>query len=362
MAQTPAGQAGEVMMMQNIAVMGAGSWGTTFAQLCCDAANATTLWSRRQEVAEEINTTHHLEDYLPGIELPETLHATADPVRALERADVVVLAIPSVWLAEQLCGWGQLIPHDATVVSLAKGVEATTLRRASEVVIETLDCDPQRVAIVSGPNIASEIAQRLPAATVAACGDEHRATRVQKVCMTPYFRVYTNPDRIGCETGGATKNVLAIAAGIADGMGLGQNAKATLVTRGLAEMARLGVALGGKPLTFLGLAGVGDLIVTCSSPKSRNRSVGERLGRGEDLEAIVSGMRMVAEGVKSARAILALARRAGVEMPICDAVVKVVHEGLAPSDLVAGLMAREPKPELHGLPQHDGALLSDNWP
>ncbi len=180
--------------------------------------------------------------------------------------------------------------------------------------------------------------------------------------MTPYFRVYTNPDRIGCETGGATKNVLAIAAGIADGMGLGQNAKATLVTRGLAEMARLGVALGGKPLTFLGLAGVGDLMVTCSSPKSRNRTVGERLGRGEGLDTIVSSMRMVAEGVKSSRAVLALAWQTGVEMPICEAVVKVVHEDLDPADLLVSLMAREPKPELHGLLQHESALASGHWP
>lgn len=349
-------------MVLNVTVMGAGSWGTTFAQLCCDAANVTTLWARRQEVAEEINTTRHLEDYLPDVELPKTLGATADPGRALERADVVVLAIPSVWLGEQLHEWGHLIPNDATVVSLAKGVEAVTLRRGSQVVIETLDCDPDRVVIVSGPNIASEIAQRLPAATVAACADERRAIGVRTACMTPYFRVYTNPDRIGCETGGATKNVLAIAAGIADGMGLGHNAKATLVTRGLAEMTRLGVALGGKPLTFLGLAGVGDLIVTCSSPKSRNRTVGERLGRGEGLDTIVSSMRMVAEGVKSSRAILALARRTGVEMPISDAVVKVVHDGLDPAELIASLMAREPKPEMHGLPQHGTVLAAGTWP
>ncbi|MDQ4129723.1 MAG: NAD(P)-dependent glycerol-3-phosphate dehydrogenase [Actinomycetota bacterium] len=348
--------------MQKIAVMGAGSWGTTFAQLCCDAANDTTLWSRRREVAEEINTTHHLEDYLPGIQLPETLHATADPSQALNRAEIVVLAIPSVWLAEQLSDWGQLIPSDATVVSLAKGVEAATLRRASQVVIETLDCDPGRVAIVSGPNIASEIAQRLPAATVAACADAGRAASVRAACMTSYFRVYTNPDRIGCETGGATKNVLAIAAGIADGMGLGQNAKATLVTRGLAEMARLGVAFGGKPLTFLGLAGVGDLIVTCSSPKSRNRTVGERLGRGESLDTIVKSMRMVAEGVKSSRAILALACQREVEMPICHAVVKVIHEDLDPADLLVSLMAREPKPEMHGLPDDEGSLFTRDWP
>ncbi|MDQ3931664.1 MAG: NAD(P)-dependent glycerol-3-phosphate dehydrogenase [Actinomycetota bacterium] len=349
-------------MVQKVAVIGAGSWGTTFALLCSDAANSATLWARRQELAEEINETHRNEDYLPGVELPEDLHATADAAQALRGSDVVVLAIPSVWLTEQLREWGHLIPPDATVVSLAKGVEAETLRRGSQIVIETLDCQPDRVVVVSGPNIASEIAQRLPAATVAAASDERRAIAARHACMTSHFRVYTNPDPIGCETGGATKNVLAIAAGIADGMGLGHNAKATLVTRGLAEMARLGVALGGKPLTFLGLAGVGDLIVTCSSPKSRNRTVGERLGRGERLDEIVLGMRMVAEGVRSSTAIVALARRTGVEMPISEAVVKVVHEGLNPADLVASLMTREPKPELHGLPQQETALLAGNWP
>jgi glycerol-3-phosphate dehydrogenase (NAD(P)+) len=349
-------------MVRKVAVIGAGSWGTTFAQLCCDAANKTTLWARREEVAEEINATRHNEDYLPGVELPRNLDATADAAQALEGSDVVVLAIPSVWLGAQLREWGHLIPDDATLVSLAKGVEAETLRRGSQLVIEALDCDPDRIVIVSGPNIASEIAQRLPAATVAATADERRATIVRRACMTSRFRVYTNPDPVGCETGGATMNVLAIAAGVADGMGLGHNAKATLVTRGLAEMTRLGVALGGKPLTFLGLAGVGDLIVTCSSPKSRNRTVGERLGRGERLDEIVLSLRMVAEGVKSSRAIVALARKTGVDMPISEAVVKVVHEGFDPADLVAGLMTREPKPELYGLPQHDTALVAGEWP
>lgn len=334
-----------------VTVMGAGSWGTTFALLCCDAGRDTVLWARRREVADEINAEHRNQGYVPGIDLPPSLVATTDPGEALAGADVVVLAIPSVGVQEQLAQWGRLTGSDTTLVSLIKGVDVASHRTGSEVITDALDCDPGRVVVVSGPNIARECAQRLPAATVAACPDEARARLVLDAAMTTYFRVYTNPDRIGCETGGAVKNVIALAAGMADGMGFGQNTKATLVTRGLAEMTRLGVARGGKPLTFLGLAGVGDLVVTCSSTNSRNRTVGERLGRGEDLDAIISSMNMIAEGVKSSKAIAELGRAAGVEMPITDAVVDVIHEGMAPQDVVKALMTREAKSEMHGLPE-----------
>jgi glycerol-3-phosphate dehydrogenase (NAD(P)+) len=340
-------------VVRKVAVMGSGSWGTTFALMCCDAGKATVLWARRQEVADEVNKTRRNEGYLPGVDLPETMRATTDPEEALDGAELVVLAIPSVGLGEQLGHWGANIGHGATLASLVKGVDVETLRTGSATVIESLDCDPSRVVVVSGPNLAKECARRLPAATVAACPDEPRSRDVVDAAMTPYFRVYTNPDRIGCEIGGAAKNVIALAAGMADGMDLGKNTEATLVTRGLAEITRLGVALGGKPLTFLGLAGVGDLVVTCTSTDSRNRTVGERLGRGERLEQIVDSMNMVAEGVKSSRAIVAIADQVGVEMPICGAVVQVLHEGQDPRDAVKALMAREPKPEMHGLPHDD---------
>ncbi|HEX2029016.1 MAG TPA: NAD(P)H-dependent glycerol-3-phosphate dehydrogenase [Nitriliruptorales bacterium] len=340
-------------MTGKVAVMGAGSWGTAFALICCDAGRPTHLWARRREVADEIQHDRRNSGYLPGIDLPSSLEATDDPQRALDGADVVILAVPSVGLADQLRAWGDAIAAEATLASLVKGVDVDTLRTGSRLVRETLDCDPDRVVVVSGPNIARECAQRLPAGTVAACPDEQRARDVLAASMTPYFRVYTNPDRVGCETGGAVKNVIALAAGMADGMGLGKNTKATLVTRGLAEMTRLGVALGGRPLTFLGLAGVGDLVVTCTSEDSRNRTVGERLGRGELLDDIIGSMNMVAEGVKSSQAILRLADRSGIEMPITAAVVGVIHHGGDPRDAVPQLMTREPKPEMHGLPDDD---------
>lgn len=335
--------------MSAVAVMGAGSWGSAFALMCCDTGEEVRLWARRQEVADEINRDRRNEGYLPDIDLPDGIRATADPEEALRGADVVVLAVPSIGIGEQLREWGDLIDGDATLASLIKGVDVKTLRFGSQVVADALDCDPDRVVVVSGPNLAKECAQRLPAATVAASPDLDRAERVQGAVMAPYFRVYTNPDKIGVEIGGAVKNVIALAAGIAEGMGFGDNTKATVITRGLAEMQRLGVALGGQPLTFSGLAGVGDLVATCTSPKSRNRTVGEKLGKGMKLDEIISQMNMVAEGVKSSEAILQLAKDADVEMPIAEGVVAVVHDGVAPSDMVKALMSREAKPEIYGM-------------
>ncbi|HSK25263.1 MAG TPA: NAD(P)H-dependent glycerol-3-phosphate dehydrogenase [Egicoccus sp.] len=329
--------------------MGAGSWGTAFGMMCVDAGEPTTLWARRDEIAAEIRERRTNNSYLPDVRLPEDLEATADPQAALSGADVVVLAVPSVGIEEQLTAWGAHIPVDATLVSLIKGVDVASMRFGSQVVAESLDCDPDRVVVVSGPNLAKECAQRLPAATVAASPDERRAERVQQAVMAPYFRVYTNPDKIGVEVGGAVKNVIALAAGMAHGLGFGDNTMAAVITRGLAEMVRLGVALGGQPLTFSGLAGVGDLVATCTSPKSRNRTVGERLGRGESLDAIVASMNMVAEGVKSSRAILGLAEQADVEMPITEGVVAVCHAGYDPSQLVDALLQRSAKPEIYGM-------------
>ncbi|MTV23816.1 NAD(P)-dependent glycerol-3-phosphate dehydrogenase [Nitriliruptoraceae bacterium ZYF776] len=329
--------------------MGAGSWGTAFGAMCADAGETATIWARREDVATEIARDRRNEAYLPGIELPATLRATSDPQEALAGADVVVLAVPSVGIADQLADWGASIAPDATLASLIKGVDVATRRFGSQVVAETLDCDPDRVVVVSGPNLAKECAQRQPAASVAASPDLRRAERVQAAVMAPYFRVYTNPDKVGVEVGGAVKNVIALAAGMARGMGFGDNTLAAVITRGLAEMVRLGVALGGDALTFSGLAGVGDLVATCTSSKSRNRTVGQRLGEGEALDDIIASMNMVAEGVKSSRAILGLAEQLEVEMPLTQGVVAVCHAGHDPRELVGSLLSRSAKPELYGI-------------
>jgi glycerol-3-phosphate dehydrogenase (NAD(P)+) len=336
--------------MGRVAVMGAGSWGTAFSALCADAGEDVVLWARRGAVADEINADHRNTAYLGESALPAALRATADPAAALEGADVAVLAVPSHALRASLETWAGVYPRGAISVSLIKGIELESRKRASEVVREVLDLPAASVVAVSGPNLARECANRLPGATVAAGPDESGTRRVQQACHTPYFRVYTNPDLVGVELGGAVKNAIALAAGMADGMGYGDNTKAMLVTRGLAEMTRLGVALGGNPLTFAGLAGMGDLVATCMSAQSRNRHVGEQLGRGRELDEVIAEMNMVAEGVRSSRALLEIAREAGVEMPIVEHVVKVVHEGRDPHEMVAALMGREPKAEFHGLP------------
>jgi glycerol-3-phosphate dehydrogenase (NAD(P)+) len=332
-----------------IAVMGAGSWGTAVAMMCVDAGRDTVLWSRRGAIADEIARHRTNTTYLPGVRIPDDLEVTTDPREALRDAEVVVLAVPSLGIVEQLARWGEAIPVDATLVSLIKGVDVGTLRFGSALISDTLACDPDRVVVMSGPNLAAECARRLPAATVAASPDPERAALVQDRLMAPYFRIYTNEDKVGVEVGGAVKNVIALAAGMAHGMGFGDNTMAAVITRGLAEMTRLGVALGGRALTFSGLAGVGDLVVTCTSPQSRNRTVGERLGLGQVLSDIVASMDMVAEGVSSSRAVLDLARRFEVDMPITEGVVAVCHRGRDPRDLVDALLARQAKPEIYGM-------------
>jgi glycerol-3-phosphate dehydrogenase (NAD(P)+) len=327
------------------AVLGTGSWGTAFAAVLADAGTETVLWARRPELAEAIRTTHENPDYLPGVPLPESLTATHDPEEALRDSDFVVLAIPSQTLRENLAAWAPMVPRNAVLVSLMKGVELGTTKRMSEVIAEVADVAPDRIAVVSGPNLAKEIASKQPAATVVACADGDAAERLQAASLTGYFRPYTNLDVVGCELGGAVKNVIALACGMAEGMGFGDNTKASIITRGLAEMARLGAALGADPLTFAGLAGLGDLVATCTSPLSRNRTVGEQLGRGRSLDEIVSEMRMVAEGVKSSRSILDLATKHDVEMPIAQHVAHVVHDGMSPQDMLKSLMSREAKAE-----------------
>lgn len=334
--------------MGKIAVMGAGSWGTAYAMMCVDAGEDVVLWARRKEVADQILIDHRNPSYLgEDLALPEGLRATADPDEALAGAEVVVVAVPSHALRENLGDWTAVAPRAAVYVSLIKGIELETRRRASQIIREVLDLPHSHCVVVSGPNLAKECARRMPGATVAAGPETQIVRRVQAMSHTPYFRVYTNPDVVGVELGGAVKNPLAIAAGLADGLGFGDNTKAMLVTRGLAEMLRLGVSMGGNPLTFSGLAGMGDLVATCMSQQSRNRHVGEQLGAGRALDEIIADMNMVAEGVKSSKALAEMAREQGVEMPIVEHVVKVVHDGMAPKDVVASLMARDPKPEFH---------------
>jgi len=325
--------------------MGAGSWGTAYAKVLVDAGTDTVLWARRGELAEEITGRHVNQTYLPGIDLPVGVVATADPARALAGADLVVLALPSQQVRALLAGWQPLLPADALLVSLMKGVELGTGLRMSQVVAEVGRVDAVRIAAVSGPNLAAEIAAMQPAATVVACIDHDAAVAVQAASTTAYFRPYTNTDVIGCELGGAVKNVIALACGMAEGMGFGDNTRASLITRGLAETARLGAALGADPRTFAGLAGLGDLVATCSSRLSRNRTVGERLGRGEPLAAIMNHTSRTVEGVTSARSILGLAGIHGVDMPITAHVVRVVHDGMRPQEMVRSIMSRDVRPE-----------------
>ncbi|WP_319943542.1 NAD(P)H-dependent glycerol-3-phosphate dehydrogenase [Nocardia aurantia] len=331
--------------MTRAAVMGAGSWGTAFAKVLYDAGTEVTMWARRPEVAKALATEHRNPGYLPEVDLTG-IAATDDHRAALDGADIVVLAVPSQTLRENLGAWRADIGPDATLLSLAKGIETGTLLRMSQVIAEVTGAHVGRVAVLSGPNLAREIAARQPAASVVACADAARAEAVQHACAGNYFRPYTNTDVIGCEIGGACKNVIALACGIAAGMGLGDNSIASIITRGLAEIMRLGSALGANPVTLAGLAGVGDLVATCTSPLSRNRSFGQVLGAGGGMEAAQQATHgQVAEGVKSCTSIRTLAERHGVEMPLTTAVHQVCHEGASVSDMVGWLLGRRIKPE-----------------
>lgn len=336
--------------MTKVACIGAGSWGTTVAGLAAQNGIDTLLWCRRQELADEINTYRANEGYLPGIRLPEGLRATADIEEAVAGREVVVMGVPSHGWRDVLRKLKPRLGDVEAVVSLTKGLEAGTNKRMSEVLGEECpDYPAHRYAILTGPNIAKEIAKRMPAATVIGCREHGIAENLQDVFHQPYFRVYTNTDVVGCELGGAIKNIVAIAAGIADEFGFGDNARAALMTRGLAELTRLGVRLGGDALTFSGLAGMGDMIVTCMSKYSRNRRVGKELGKGRKIEDITSEMNMVAEGVKTCRPILELGRRVDAWMPITEGVVSVVHEGVTPDQMIADILSRPPIPEKFGM-------------
>ena len=330
------------------AVLGAGSWGTTFAQVLCDAGTPVSVWARRTDVADAINGIHENPGYLPGIGLPHTLTATTDAGAALDGADLVVLAVTAQSLRENLTAWGPLVPDGALLVSLMKGIELGTRKRMSEVVLEVLGVPESRVAVVTGPNLAPEIAQRQVAASVVACSDETSALMLQRASHTSYFRPYVNTDVLGCELGGTVKNIIALAVGVAVALGLGDNTRATLITRGLAEMARLGEAMGADPRTFAGLAGMGDLVATCSSPLSRNRRFGEYLGQGKNAAQAKELMTQTAEGVTSYAPVLELARKHGVDVPITEAVAALLTGRLSVGDAAAVLASRSAKPEWYG--------------
>lgn len=331
--------------MTRAAVLGAGSWGTAFAQILADAgAERVCLWARREEVAAGIRERRRNPDYLTDVELPAAVTATTDPAEAVEGAHVVVLAVPSQSLRDNLSAWSGLLPPEAPVVSLMKGIELGTGLRMSEVIVAA-GLAPERVVVVSGPNLSGEIAARQPAASVVACADAATAERVAATVAAPYFRPYTQTDVVGAEIGGAVKNVIALAVGMAEGLGYGDNTKSTLITRGLAETARLGQRLGADQATLMGLAGVGDLIATCMSPLSRNHRVGVALGRGSTVEEVLAVPHQTAEGVKSCRSVVELAARHGVEMPICQGVTAVVAGQATPAELTGALMARARKHE-----------------
>ncbi|GAB3188609.1 NAD(P)H-dependent glycerol-3-phosphate dehydrogenase [Nesterenkonia suensis] len=334
-----------------IAVLGAGSWGTTFAKVLGDAARSSAapvdvmLWARREEVAREINQEHTNSSYLGQTVLPDCIRATTDLTAAVSAADVVVLAVPAQSLRSHLAAVGEALCEDAVLVSLIKGLERGTDMRMSEVIVEELGVDPARVAVISGPNLAMEIAREEPTASVVACTEAAVAERIAALCNNAYFRPYTNTDVVGVEIAGIVKNVIALAVGICDGQRLGDNSKASVITRGLAETTRLASVLGGQLETFSGLAGLGDLVATCASPLSRNRSAGRLLGDGLTAEQVAAELTQTAEGMKSGSAVVDLARRHGVEMPISEAVVAVLEGTLAVDRIASLLLARDLKAE-----------------
>ncbi|MFL6114086.1 MAG: NAD(P)H-dependent glycerol-3-phosphate dehydrogenase [Catenulispora sp.] len=334
--------------MRRCAVFGTGMWGTAMSIVLADAGNDVVMVGRRPDQIAAINAGHENPDYFPGVRLPDAVRATTDAAEALAGAEFAYLSVPAQTLRKNLEAWGSLIGPDTILVSLMKGLEVGTAKRMSEVIREITGLGRERVAVLSGPNLSPEIARRQPAASVVASRDEDVALRLQAATNGPYFRTYTASDVTGVELGGVVKNVIGLAVGIADGMGFGDNTKATLITRGLAETARLGAALGADPYTFSGLAGLGDLVATCASPLSRNRMFGVYLGRGMTLEQAQAEVKQTAEGVKSCEAVLELADRHGVEMPIAETVVAIVHDGRAPGEMLKELMARPLKAERHG--------------
>ncbi len=318
--------------MSRLAVMGAGSWGTTIAKVIADAGNEVVLWSRRDEVAVEINETKRNSDYLPGIDLPSNLTATSDLAFALKDAEQIYLAIPSQSLRQSLESWKEFIPKNATLISLIKGLEQGTGLRMSEVMASATGLPMTHMAVVSGPNLALEIAKQEPAASVCACADVDRANEVARTCSNDYFTVFTNQDVIGTELGGVLKNLIAVAIGIVNGLGYGQNTKASIMTRGLTEITKFAVAHGARRRTMFGLAGLGDLIATSESSLSRNFRAGEMLGKGFTKREVLKRMGTTAEGLSSVEPVLESAVQKGIEMPIVSQVSDVLNGRMKPQD------------------------------
>lgn len=329
--------------MSKVAVIGAGSWGTAISSLLAGAGHEVVLWSRRESAVSAINEGRHNPRYLSEVELAPALRATGDIVEAVTGAEVIAIAVPSQGMRSVVSSLVGRVGDSQTIVSLTKGLETGTLLRMSQVIAQELP--GLAVGVLSGPNHAEEVGLNIPCATVIAADNPAVATQLRDLFMTPAFRVYVNADVVGVELAAATKNVIAIAAGISDGLGYGDNAKAALMTRGLAEMTRLGVAMGGRRMTYAGLAGIGDLIATCTSRHSRNRAVGERLAKGQGVDEAQAELGMVAEGVKTVEAVCALAGRERLQMPISQAVFDVVYKGKAPHVCVEELMTRDPAEE-----------------
>ena len=331
--------------MTRAAVIGAGAWGTTFASVLTDAGTQTTLWGRDPEVLAELSANGRNERALPGLTLASGILTTMDAEEALDGADIVAIAVPAQRAREIVGELARFIPSGAVVVSLMKGVESGTHLRMSEVLKESTGIRDDRIAVVSGPNLAREIAARQPTATVVAASEISAADRVSAATASGYFRPYTNTDVVGVELCGAYKNVIAVGVGVSDGLGFGHNTTATVITRGLTEITRLGLALGARPETFSGLAGMGDLIATCASPLSRNHMLGKRIGQGRTLDEAIASTEGTAEGVVTARSILELAESLGVDVPICEAVVTMLAGEVAPEDVLALLLSRPRKAE-----------------
>lgn len=332
---------------KHIAVLGAGSWGTALAfSLAAHGGHDVTLWARRKELAEAIRTTRRNDRYLPGVSLPESIEVTTEIEEAVDGAWLWVIAVPSQFVRGLGAQLASLVAQGVTVVSVAKGIENDTLLTTTQVLHEVLPAeDPTQIGVLYGPSHAEEVAAARPTSVVVSFPDQEAAQRVQDAFMTRTLRVYVNTDLRGVEVGGSVKNVMALAAGMSDGLGLGDNAKAALVTRGLAEIKRLATAMGADPVTLAGLSGLGDLVVTCFSQHSRNRRFGEMIGQGRSVDEAHAAMTMVVEGVRTAASVHALAEKHDVEMPITQAVHAILFEGLQPHDAVRGLMSRDPKSE-----------------
>lgn len=321
-----------------VSVLGTGQWGSVVAQILCDAGNDVLIWGRNRDVVREINTIHYNSKSLPAVALPENLRATADIAEAFSHAEALVIAIPAQSLRANLTSWKGEIPRDIPIISTMKGIELSSQMRMTEVIQDVLEISDDHLAIITGPNLAKEIASRQPAGAVAASNSQKLADLTASLFSTSYFRVYTSTDVIGCELAGAAKNVIALAVGMSIGMGFGENTQSLVITRGLNEVTRLGIARGAAPLTFVGLAGVGDLLATCGSPLSRNRSFGEILGRSGSMERALSEVSSTVEGVPTASAVLELAHLVGVEAPIIEAVAAVVSNTITPQEAIVQLM------------------------